>query len=265
MNNTLKQIPTKVVIRRTFKKLVFGSHIHCPECKSRSVRFVRSEERWRCKRCEYPFSIKSASWLKGSKLSFENIWLLLWCWQKEFSLKHAQDLTELSYPTVSSWYERFRDHIPKDLLEKVLLSGDIVCDEMYTRKQAIIGAKEKGTRNIAMKIIHAKSVNKSDAMEFLQAFVKANSTLSTDGSGIYKGCDNWHKLKHQYEIHSKFQFSLTAEIEGLWGVFRTFIRRMYHHVTRYKLSKIVSEFCLRFRQHILFNSPYEYLSLSLKA
>lgn len=143
MHNTLKQIPTKVVIRRALKRLVFGSHIHCPECKSRNVRFVRSEQRWRCKRCKLPFSIKSASWLKGSKLSFENMRLLLWCWQKEFSLKHAQDLTELSYPTVSIWYERFRNHIPRELLEKVLLSGDIVCDEMYTKKQAIIGAKEK--------------------------------------------------------------------------------------------------------------------------
>ena len=66
------------------------------------------------------------------------------------------------------------------------------------------------------------------------------------------GIGNWHKLKHSYEIHRKFEFALTAEIEGLWGVFRTFVRRLYHHVTRYKLEELVAEFCLRFRQAELF-------------
>jgi hypothetical protein len=45
-------------------------------------------------------------------------------------------------------------------------------------------------------------------------------------------------LKHEYEIHKRFEFKLTSEIEGLWGVFRTFVRRMYHHVTRYKLEDL---------------------------
>lgn len=261
--NTLRQIPGKVKIRTIFKRLIFGSHVHCPKCGSRSLRRIKKEDRWRCNNCDLPFSIKSCSWLKGSKLSLEQIWLLLWCWQHKFTPENAMAETELSYPTVFNWYAKFRDKIPRELAESVLLRGQIVGDEMYTKECSIIGAKQKGTRNIAMKVLHQKSVTKTDAINFLVQFTKANSKFFTDGSSIYKGIGNWHRLDHTFEIHKKFEFELTAEIEGLWGVFRTFVRRMYHHVTKYKLVKIVSEFCLRFRQHKMFENPENYLQLTL--
>jgi len=260
--NILKQIPTKSTLRRTLKKAIFGKRVHCPECGSRNIKMIKSEERWRCRKCKLPFSIKSSCWLKGSKLSLEKIWMLLWCWQKKFPLQQAQEIVGVSYPTVSVWYQKFREHIPKERTD-TLLSNNIACDEMFTKETAIMGAKEKGTRNIMLQVLHEKDPNKSHAVDFLARFVKSNSNLFTDGSGIYKGIGNWHKLKHQYEVHSKFEFSLTAEIEGIWGVFRTFVRRMYHHVTVYKLENIVAEFCLRFRQDEIFNSPSDYWSICL--
>lgn len=258
----VKQVPTKGTLRRIFKRIIFGSHLHCPSCNSRLVRNIKKEERWRCRRCHLPFSIKSASWLKGSKLSLETIWLLLWCWQRKFSIQHTMDMTDLSYPTVFNWYQRFREKIPKEKLD-TLLGGKVVCDEMYTKGNAIIGVKEKGTRNIALKVVHQRSVERHHAVNFLTQFVKANSKLFTDGAAIYKGIDKWHRLKHTYEIHRKFEFTLTAEIEGLWGCLRTFIRRMYHHVTTYKLEDLVAEFCLRFRQDEIFESPEKYLTICL--
>lgn len=172
------------------------------------------------------------------------------------------DITGLSYPTVFTWYEKFRDHIPKERLD-IVLSGEVACDEMYVKGASIIGAKQKGTRNIALKVIHEKSVQRHHAVDFLLEFVKTNSYLFTDGAAIYKRIGNWHNLKHAYEIHRKWQFSLTAEIEGIWGVFRTFVRRVYHHVTRYKLEQTVAEFCLRFRLDDLFDSPSNYLAICL--
>jgi transposase-like protein len=262
IQHILKQIPRPKVIEKTLKRAIFGSHLHCPKCKSRDIRRVRTEHRWRCRKCSHPFTLKSASWLKGSKLSLEIIWLLLWCWQRKHSLQHAMDFTGVSYPTARWWYETFRDKIPHERKD-ILLSGTIACDEMYVRGDSIIGAKQKGTRKIALRVVGEKSVNKTDATRFLQTFVQANSKLHTDGSAIYKGCGNWHNLQHTYEIHKKWEFALTAEIEGVWAVFRTFIRRMYHHVTRYKLATVVSEFCLRFRQDELFDSPYRYWEICL--
>jgi transposase-like protein len=258
----LKHIPNKGKLRRVLKGSIFKSRLHCPNCKSRYVKKIIREERWRCKSCHKPFSIKSSCWLKGSKMSLEDIWMLLWCWQKQIPLKQAQDIVGVSYPTVFNWYKKFRDNVPKERINS-LLKNNIACDEMYTKGNAIIGAKQKGTRNIALKVINEKSVQRHHAVDFLTQFTKANSNLFTDGGAIYRGIGNWHKLRHTYEIHSKFQFTLTSEIEGLWACLRTFIRRMYHHVTRYKLEDLVSEFCLRFRQDKIFKSPEDYWMICL--
>lgn len=258
----LHQVPTKGKLRTMFKRIVFGSHLHCPYCASRSVRRILKENRWRCNNCQLPFSLKSASWLRGSKLPLETIWLLLWCWQQQIPVKQGAVIVGVSYPTVFNWYARFRAKIPKEMINS-LLGGQIACDEMYTKHLAIIGAKQKGTRKVALRVLPSKSVNKGQAVDFLLQFTKANSHLFTDGAGIYRGIGNWHKLKHTYELHNKWQFSLTAEIEGVWACFRTFVRRMYHHVTRYKLAELVAEFCLRFSQAEIFTNPFNYLVICL--
>jgi transposase-like protein len=159
----VKQVPTKGTLRRILKRAIFGKRICCLTCGSRSVRMIKREERWRCRRCHLPFSIKSSCWLKGSKLPLETIWLLLWCWQKKFARERAMDITGISHPTVTLWYEKFRIHIPKERLETVLW-GSIACDEMFTKDTAIIGAKQKGTRNIAMRVLHDKHPNKAHAV-----------------------------------------------------------------------------------------------------
>lgn len=258
-------VPKPAVLRREFKKIIFGKdgRPRCPRCDTTRVRSLKKEERWRCRLCRHPFSLKSVCWLKGSKLSLEVIYLIVRCWQKSYTVQLAMDRTGLSYPTILAWYEKLRMHVPVERYD-TLLEEEVVCDEMFTHDTAIIGAKQKGTRNIALKILHHKHPNKTDAVYFLERFVRSNVNLFTDGGGIYRGIDKTLGIQsHTHEIHSKFEFSLTAEIEGLWGVFRTFIRRMYHHVTYKKLQQYVCEFCLRFRQDEIFNSPFDYFDICL--
>lgn len=255
-------VPPPATLRRVLKRAIFGAKVHCPWCRSRSFRSVRREERWRCNACGKPFTLKSSCWLRASKLPLETIWLLLHCWQKKFPLQHAMDVCGVSYPTAFRWYQLFREHIPKERTDTIL-SGEIACDELFTKDTAIIGAKQKGTRNVMMRVLYEKHPNKSHAVAFLTRFTAANSHLFTDGASIYKGIGNWHRIKHTYEIHRKFEFALTAEIEGVWGVFRTFVRRMYHHCTKYKLDDIVKEFCLRFRKDEIFETPQNYWAVCL--
>lgn len=79
---------------------------------------------------------------------------------------------------------------------------------------------------------------------FLFQNVQPKSTLQTDGSSIYKNINHWWPVKHKRDIHKKFEFGLTSEIEGMFGNLRTFIRRMYHHTSSEYLPEYVSEFCL---------------------
>ncbi len=50
----------------------------------------------------------------------------------------------------------------------------------------------------------------------------------------------------------------------MFGVFRTFVRRKYHHVTCSKLPFVVAEFEAKFNQPEMFENPKQYLTNSLR-
>ena len=137
-------------------------------------------------------------------------------------------------------------------------------DEAYFKSLSLVMAKQVGTRKIAHQMLFKKSVNKSEAVQFVFQSIRPNSRLQTDGGSIYKKVDHWWPVKHRVDIHRKFEFGLTSEIEGMFGNLRTFIRRMYHHITPETLEEIVSEFCFRFSHPEMFESPYQYLLITLR-
>lgn len=105
--------------------------------------------------------------------------------------------------------------------------------------------------------------SKLEAFEFVKAHIKEDTNLNTDGSVIYKRIEKYHPVRHTFDIHKKFEFTHTSEIEGMFGVLRTFIRRMYHHVSEEKLDEYVCEFYFRFCRPEIFQSPQEYLKNTL--
>lgn len=116
---------------------------------------------------------------------------------------------------------------------------------------------------MALTVLFKNSVDKSDAVDFLSRNVKPKSIFRTDGASIYKKIEDWWPVTHEYEIHKKFEFAITSEIEGLWGNFFTFARRMYHHVTVVRIESIVNEFCFCQCFEEYFHSPEKYLALCL--
>jgi hypothetical protein len=110
-------------------------------------------------------------------------------------------------------------------------------DEMFIKGANFIGAKDIKRKKIKLFVLFKDYPTKTDAMGFIYKYVRPNFELCTDGGGINKGCYNFWPLKYKYEIHSKFQFEITSEIEGIWANLRTFIRRMYHHVTVKKVTQ----------------------------
>jgi transposase-like protein len=161
---------------------------------------------------------------------------------------------------IRHWYDRFRQHLPDNpqILEKI-----VQLDEAYGKGWALVMAKEKHSRKIAYVVLPEKSVGRQQAVKFLTQYVKPRSRLYTDGAAIYQGIEQWWPVRHQRDIHAKWEFSKTSEIEGLFGNFRTFIRRMYHHVTSEKMPEYVREFCFRFSSPEMFENPHNYLQKSL--
>lgn len=259
----LRQIPSDCKIRTYLKQLVFGKNLKCPHCGCSRIK--RYDKRYHCRKCRKFFSLTSCNWLKSMKIPLSTFWLVLWCWTQKVPVDQTVKVTGLSETTIRRWFDKFRSKIPQEFALR--LTKNIQIDEFYRggkkKGYSIIGAKQKGTKKIVLKVIKQPSVTRNHVMPLLIQHVEPNSNLFSDGSSIYKTIDYWWPVKHQYEIHKKFEFALTSEIEGLWGNFVTFIRRMYHHITLSNLEEYVNEFVARFSHQNWFNSPLTFLKISL--
>jgi len=198
------------------------------------------------------------------KLPYQQLWMILWCWTEQIPVKQTISLTKLSEVTIRHWFEEFRNHLPEpeDSLETL-----VQLDEAYFGGRGgmtLFMGKQVGERKLAYQVLYETSPAREHAWNFLQTYVAPDTVLNTDGAGIYKEINNWWPVYHNFDIHKRFEFGKTSEIEGMFGVLRTFIRRMYHHVTSDKLPSVVREFCCRFSHPEIFDSPYEYLLIALR-
>ena len=194
------------------------------------------------------------------KLPYQELWMILWCFVNKVPVTQAQDFTDLSEEAVRRWYDRFRAQLPEN---HFILKGTIQLDEAYGRGWALILAKQVGSRNLASVVLQGRSVQRHQAHEFLQQYIAPGSKVHTDGAAIYKQMGQWWPVTHERDLHNQFQFGKTSEIEGMFGCFRTFVRRMYHHVSAKKLPEYVREFCCRFSSPEMFENPRNYLIKTL--
>ena len=255
------KIPSDSQIRKFIRCILFGKNIFCPECGGR--RIVKDGKRFRCKKCRIRFSLLSHTWLSNLKMPLKQFWLTTWCYTAQMPIKQAASICDLSYKAIRFWYDTFRNNLPKD---KVILERIVQLDEAYFggfQGRALLMAKEKGTRKLAYKVLNHTQPSRLDAWRFLKENIKPGSILCTDGFSIYQGIEKLYPVSHIVDIHKAWEFGRTSEIEGMFGNLRTFIRRMYHHVTIKNLEGVVSEFCFRFTHPEIFKSPRIFLQITL--
>lgn len=255
----LNQIPTEAKIKKTLRKIIYGKNLRCPWCRLRKVKI--SDDRYWCGRCRKHFSLLTGTWLSGMKLNLRTWYSLLWCWTQKIPVLQTQKLCHVGEEAVRYWFRSFRLHLPQF---EPILNGTVQMDEAYFKNISLLLAKQIGTNKLAHQVIFKNSVDRTEAANFLYQWIEPHTKLQTDGAWIYKHINQWWQVKHRVDIHQKFQFGLTSEIEGMFGNLRTFIRRMYHHVTPKYLPEYVSEFCIRFSSPEMFSSPNEYLAKTLK-
>ena len=256
---TLKQIPSESQIKKFMRRTVFGKNLFCPECKSRNV--LKDRDRYRCRACRCRFSLLSHTWLSHMRIPLTQFWLVLWCWTCAIPIRQTTALTGMTEKSIRRWFRLFRANLPR---ETHVLEHIVQLDEAFFKDHTLIMGKQRGTRKLAYDVLTGVHPQRHHAAYFLFRKVKPDTKLWTDGAAIYKGIEQWWPVEHQRDIHRRFEFEHTSEIEGVFGNYRTFVRRMYHHHRAENLPEYVREFAFRFSSPELFKNPQFYLTKTLK-
>jgi len=222
----------------------------------------RREYGW-CRSCRTKLRPKAATWFRGSKLSYRQLFLLLWCFQNRQSPGTARLVTGLSYTTVARWYWRFRANLPAAMPE---LEGIVEVDESFFGKQRyghqtmVVGAIERDTRRLRLQVIPDRA---QDTLEqFLTGCVARSSLILTDAHAGYYDLE-FYGYAHERCNHSNGHFGPTNQIECTWGVMKRYLKKLYGCIPTKDLELILNEWMARQNQPSWFASPQAYLKLTL--
>jgi len=246
--------------REKIEEIVFGIERRCPNCNEP---LHQARRYWWCSVCRRKITARSVTWLKGSNISYGQLFLLLGAWQKKIAPGAVKQLVGIAYPTVARWYAKFRANLPS---ENAPLSGVVEVDESffgrkkYRNQRIVMGAIERKTRRIKLGEIPDRE---QDTLEgFLLKNVTVDSLLHTDCHPGYYDI-GWNGYGHQLHNHSLGHFKDTNQIENVWSVAKRHIRKMFGQLRTGKLPEFIKEWEARANQPVLFKSQISYLEVCL--
>ncbi len=258
--NSLAELPSERQCHKQLFKIVWGE-FSCPYCNGRIL--LRDRYVW-CPYCRKKHSVRAETWFRGSKLSFQKIWLIIWCWQKKRGIGATRDIVGVTYTTIRRWFRRLRKQLPRHNKEK--LAGVIEIDESffgrrrYGRQTIVIGAIERhktmGRRRVRLKIIPDRE--RETIEPFVENNVEVGSLTLTDCLWSYNELELLG-YDHEFCNHSKGHFGPTNLIENLWSVTKRHIRSLYNNLSASDLEYILVEWENRQNNPELFYTVEDYL------
>ncbi len=239
--------------------------IYCPRCNKKHYVRRLPEGRYYCKKCRYKFSFKTILGLNYSKLSYLDILKSIHCFSKKETLLSLMDIVNISYPTARAIYSKLRILLPNDRFK---LAGDVITDVMYVGKQKsdnqamVSGAVDRDFRYVNLEIIENQDQGT------LEKFIYDNidhtcSLVTTDCHPSYNQIE-WMGYGHKRDNHAKFQLKNSVPIERVWALFKTLIKRTYHHIWKEKLAEYLVEFRARFNHREIVSKPANLLTYLLQ-
>jgi len=247
-----KELLTNLTETEAKKKLRsnLGSHITCPKCQRKNyVRRMKGKDtRYHCTKCRHKFSLKSVIGFEGSHLNYTQIYRVLYCFGNNKTHKDVMDWTGVSYTTSRFNYQRIRNKLELSL-NTDKLSGIFACDECFVGKRKtgnqalVMGAVDATFSDLRLSVIPDRE---QDSIEgFIDTHINTDSLIISDGLPSYGGLE-YMGYAHDNEVHAKGQFEKTVPIERVWGLFKTFLRRNYHHINKETLPEYLVEFQFKF-------------------
>ena len=263
--NSLADLPDEFHCHRNFYKNIRGD-LRCKHCGAAGIKFRKNYEYCPC--CKKKSSVKADTKVFSfCNLSFRQIYILIWCWQKQCSIGETVKISGLKYPTIKRWLVRFRASLePRtDVLEGACeVDGSFFGRKRYGKQKLVAGvickAKTKKGYCIRLKIIHKR--DRKNAEDFIEETVKEGSLVITDG---FAGYNEITALGYEWFAcdHSMGFFGPTNHIENLWSVIKRALRYIYRDLTfsLKDLNLILREYETRYNEPGVFYNVDSYLKM----
>lgn len=258
-------------IKAQFRLLVFRGHRpFCPRCGYTKI--YTSENRYRCPKCRKPFSLTSGTWLRGMKLPWDKLYLLLDGWLKRMSLDLVVSLLDISYPTAFLWYRKFRANLPREAF-KLSQKGQYIVDETYFgfKKKGKRGRGTQGSRpffgifdlftgSVCTEVV--SDLSEETLVKIIQREVPPKSHIISDGWRSYENLEDFG-FRHTV-IDKEIEFKRMNQMESCWSHLKRNFRKMYHHCWLENLPDYGREITYRFCTRKKPDSPLTFLKKSIR-
>ncbi len=274
---------TKSKILRIFVHAKYAKNRVCQCCRSR-VLYKLSDGRYECSKCHFRFSLRTNTYLKQSRVSFDIWYELLWWFVYGFTANRAAQETGISQKLVHRCFTIIRKALyeyEENTIKTVF--GTVEIDETYVgpkfknrRKKnreyyRKVNAVKRGRgakilyqpifgfyqRNGTVYVEFVSDVKKKTLQDIIKGKIVLQSRVYTDTWKSYKGL-NKQGYHHQTIDHGKEEYAKVKKgkkvhingIEGFWGYLKEQLLK-HHGVSKTNLIYYVKEQEFRFNNRHL--------------
>ena len=264
----IDRFSTNEKCREYLEALRWPSGVACLRCGDMDVTDLEKYNRWKCKGCQYQFTVTTGTIMHASHLPLRKWFLAIYlmCESKKGMSAHQLKRT-LGVAYKTAWYlcHRIREAMGNDPLSGPTLVGVIEVDETMVggrrtgenwrdNKHWVAGAIERGGR---VRLERIPNVKRDTLHDFIQRTVKDEAeAIYTDDLKSYIGIAD-EGTRHETVNHSAEEWVIgnvhTNSIEGIWSLFKRSIVGTFHKMSAKHMDRYLEELEWRFNNR---NNPH---------
>ena len=259
----LEKFPNDDECREALEEIRWPAGVCCTRCGDLNVLELPKHNRWKCRSCDYQFSVMSGTIMHDSHLPLRKwfIAIYLMCESKKgISACQMQRTIGVAYRT--AWYlcHRIREAMGNEPFEGPTLLGVVEVDETLIggkkkgkgraykgNKQWVAGAIQRGGK---VRIERIPNIKKKTLHDFISRTVKDEAeAIYTDELRSYIGIEDWN-TRHETVNHSEEVWVVgdvhTNSVEGVWSLFKRSLIGAFHKMSAKHMDRYLEEFEWRF-------------------
>lgn len=254
----------------------------CGYCEAENPYYLKTQKRWKCRKCRKQFSVKVNSIFEDSPIPLSKwlpaLWLIVNCKNGISSYEIARDL---GITQKSAWFvlHRLRLALRGKNFSKMGDSGPVEMDETYVggkprnmhrgkrlklktaesgdHKTAVFGMLDRETRQVRAKVV--PNVKRETLQTEILANVQHKATIYTDAYASYdnlKRQEFIHEAVNHMEEYVRGQVH-TQGIENFWALLKRGLSGTYVAVEPFHLDRYIDEQVFRFNNRATRDNPID--------